>query len=31
MIFNVGKSETVKDPNREERLLLLNWPTRQLL
>jgi para-nitrobenzyl esterase len=31
MIFDVGKSEAVNDPDREERLMLLNWPSHRLL
>ena len=31
MIFDGGKSEAVNDPDREERLMLLNWPSRRLL
>jgi para-nitrobenzyl esterase len=31
MIFDAHKSEAVNDPDREERLMLLNWPTRRLL
>jgi para-nitrobenzyl esterase len=31
MIFDVPKSEAVNDPDRDERQLLLDWPTRHLL
>ncbi len=31
MIFDVPKSAAVKDPNREERQMLLDWPSRRLL
>jgi para-nitrobenzyl esterase len=31
MIFDARKSEAVNDPDREERLMLLNWPSRRLL
>lgn len=31
MIFDVPKSEAVKDPDRDERQMLLDWPTRHLL
>jgi len=31
MIFDGRKSEAVNDPDREERLMLLNWPSRRLL
>jgi len=31
MIFDARKSEAVNDPDREERLMLLNYPTRRLL
>lgn len=31
MIFDAPKSEAVNDPDREERLMLLDWPTRRLL
>ncbi len=31
MIFDVPKSEAVNDPDRDERQMLLNWPTRELL
>jgi para-nitrobenzyl esterase len=31
MIFDARKSEAVNDPDREERLMLLNYPSRRLL
>lgn len=31
MIFDTHQSEAVHDPDREERLMLLNWPSRRLL
>ena len=31
MIFDVPKSAAVKDPDRDERQSLLDWPTRHLL
>ncbi len=31
MIFNARKSEAVNDPDREERLMLLDFPSRKLL
>jgi para-nitrobenzyl esterase len=31
MIFNVPKSEAVNDPDRDERQMLLDWPSRRLL
>jgi para-nitrobenzyl esterase len=31
MIFDTHKSEAVHDPDSEERLMLLNWPSRRLL
>jgi para-nitrobenzyl esterase len=31
MIFDARKSEAVHDPDHEERLMLLNWPSRRLL
>jgi para-nitrobenzyl esterase len=31
MIFDAGKSEAVNDPDHDERLMLLNWPSHRLL
>jgi para-nitrobenzyl esterase len=31
MIFDASKSEAVNDPDREERLMLLNWPSARLM
>ena len=31
MIFDARKSEAVKDPDRDERQMLLDWPSRRLL
>jgi len=31
MFFDAGKSQALNDPDREERQMLLDWPTRHLL
>jgi hypothetical protein len=31
MIFDARQSEAMNDPDREERLMLLDWPSRRLL